>query len=142
MAFPRAKTRNLSDARSLEPRICPDILGNGFLHTLAWLDSEVLEVAASTSGSSPGFFVAVILQILCGPQTCRLREIPKAACGSRGLHKPRGNMCSMSSCLLPATNCPPVCWLTLPRRAFFDYTSSRRGISWDKVLPRRVFYSL
>lgn len=63
-------------------------------------------------GRRPAFVVAVILQFLCGPQTCRLREIPKTACGSRDLHKPRGNMCSTSSCLLPATNCPPVCWLT------------------------------
>jgi len=65
-------------------------------------------------GRRPAFVVAVILQLFCGPQTCRLREIPKAACGSRDLHKPRGNMCSTSSCLLPATNCPPICWLTLP----------------------------
>ena len=37
--------------------------------------------------SRPAFIVAIILQLFCGPQTCRLREIPKAACGSRDLHK-------------------------------------------------------
>ena len=84
----------------------------------------------------PGFLVvAAILKSFCRAQTCRLRDVQNAACSSRDLPKPRGNMRSTASSLLPYAKCQPVFSPTLPRKDFFDYTRNRRCISQDKVLP-------